>query len=319
MLRTILAAISGSLLVGFATAAPVPKPSPPDTFLVDHIGLHLLRADGKEKKIVEGSSNIGALSPDGQWLASVEYDREKQWSNLIVARHSTPGDPVTIPLLFGEVGNGCGIVWSADGKRILIGENGPGKDGKLKYAFRILGLESKTLTELELPPDCWVTGWSPDGKRFLAYLSIDNTTRIGWIAADGTGKPEFITAADEVAYDGRLSADGKRLLCLIGPPKATPGQMRLTSIDLKTQRRVVIDEPGITHGYSWSPDGTMVAYTWQCPPGERGEATDRETLLITCTAEGKDRKIVTSRKQKLTSAKDRPEAIVFFFRVVDWR
>jgi hypothetical protein len=63
----------------------------------------------------------------------------------------------------------------------------------------------------------------------------------------------------------------------------------------------------------------MVAYTWQRPLADPDKAVERETLLITCTAEGASRKTVTSRKYEVPANSTGRAGVVYFFTVVDWR
>ena len=122
--------------------------------------------------------------------------------------------------------------------------------------------------------------------------------RIAWLNADGTGKPEFISPERETGYCGRLSPSGQQVLYQGGPEpgKGERGRVRLYVMDLATKKRTAVDEPGETHGYCWSPNGLKVAYTWQVSLEKPAEVAERETLLITCDVNGRNRKTVTSRK-----------------------
>src|SRR5439155_24985720 len=145
----------------------------------------------------------------------------------------------------------------------------------------------------------WVNGWSADGRRFLTTVqTVENSPRIAWLNADGTGGPEFLSPDGEIAYGGRLSPDGRRLLYVAGPqpPKGQRARVRLYAMDLASKKRSAVDEPGETYGYCWSRDGSRIGYTWQRTLAKPEEVPERETLLITCSAAGGDRKTVTSRK-----------------------
>jgi Tol biopolymer transport system component len=324
MLRATAAALAGLLVLAPAGAAPQAKPVAPRTFLVEESGeLRLLGPDGTETERLDPPSTNAALSPDGRWLAGVEFDRDRSRCALVLRPRGRAGDPVTVPLLWDRPGRSGSLpVWAADGARLLVGENQPGPGGRPEYAHRVYDLAAKALTDLKLPAGCWVTGWSPDGKRLLATVAPgDGSSRLAWVAAGGGGEPEFLTPADEIAYDGRLSPDGKRVLCLIGPKsakgkKGKADRPRLTVIELATGQRVEVDQPGYPHGHCWSPDGSRVAYTWQRPlvvPTHK-----RETLLITCTADGKDRKVVASRRHTLPPDSTELGTMVYFFTVVAW-
>jgi Tol biopolymer transport system component len=319
MVRIIAVLFALATLLASASAAPVPQPK---TFLVEDGGLAFIGSDGKEKERLDPQAGNGALSPDGQWLAYVAFDADSNRTKLVIRPRGRQGEPVTVPLVWDAVGTGCLPVWAADSKRVLIGENRSGKNGALEYAYRVYELATKKLTELKLPNGHWVTGWSSDGKRFVTTAQGgDDAIRIALLNADGADKPEFITPAAEVAFGARLSPDGRRVLFQAGPraAKGEPTRMRLYAMDLKTKKRTAVDEPGETHGYCWSPDGSKVAYTWQRSLDNPAEVAGRETVLITCDADGKNRKTLTNRKYEVPENSSGRSGVVIFFEVRDWR
>jgi Tol biopolymer transport system component len=313
----LLAALLVIAAAAAAAAAPVPRRATAEVFLAQSPpGLALLDADGEEKVRLSEAGTNGALSPDGRWLACVEFDHAADRCNLVLRpRPGKAGEPVTVPLVWGQVGTtGCLPVWSADGRRLLIGEERTGRE----YVHRVYERATGKLTLLKLPQDCWVSDWSPDGKRFLATSRAGGSPRLVWINADGTGEPEFLTPKGEVVYGPRLSPDGRRVLYqgAPDPPKGRRGWVRLYVMDLATRKRTAVDEPGEIHGYCWSPDGSRVAYTWQRSLEKPAEVAERETLLITCNRDGTDRKTVTRRTYK---PKQPGTGVVYFFWVLDWR
>jgi RNA polymerase sigma factor (sigma-70 family) len=302
-------------------AAPTPRQKPPETFLVQNPGLVWLGADGQEKERLVPSATNGALSPHGRWLAGVEFDKNPARVKVVLRPRGRKAEPVTVPLVWDVPGisSGCQLVWAADSRRLIIGENRRGQDGALEYTYRTYELATKKTTELKLPAGHWVAGWSRDGKRLLTTAGLaDDTLRIAWVNADATGRPEFLTSETETAYDPRLSPDGRRMLYLAAPRAAAGrrSQARLYVMDLASRKRMVVDEPGETHGYCWSPDGIRVAYTWQRSLARPKDAVERETFLITCDRDGRNRKTVTSRKYKPVNP---GSGVVLFFWVLDWR
>ena len=101
--------------------------------------------------------------------------------------------------------------------------------------------------------------------------------------------------------------------------KDDASQARLCVIDLESQKRTTVDEPGETHGYCWSADGSRIAYTWQRPLKKPAEVALRETLLITCNRDGSERKTVTSRKYEVPQNSSGRNGMVIFFQVFDWK
>jgi Tol biopolymer transport system component len=263
------------------------------------------------KERLSPSTSHDSPSPDGRWLAGVELAQPPARGRLVLRRRSE-GKSLTFPLLWGVPGtSGCWLVWAPDSRRLLVAENGLGKDLKHRDAYRVYDLAAGKFTELQLPQGTWVSAWSADGKRLLTTLRTDGTgARVAWLNADGTGKPEYLTPEGEDAWGAVLSPDRRRVLFKAGGPG------RLYAMELSSRKRTLLDEPGETCGYCWSPDGTRVAYTWQRPLDKRGGTGERETFLITCDPDGRDRKTVTSRKYTPPEA---GTGVVFFFTVHEWR
>jgi hypothetical protein len=316
----VILVLTAALSVAYAAPAPVPQPAPV-AFLVQNPGLVFLGPDGREKERLDPYATNGAVSPNGRWLACVEFDTNPVHSKLVLRPRGRPDEPVSVESVIPTVGEGGTLVWSPDSRRLLIGENRAGKNGALEYSYHVYEPATKKFTELSLPYGHWVTGWSADGRRFLTTVRVEGDVRIAWLNADGTGNPDFRTPEDEFAYDARLSHDGRRMLYLAGPKNRNGGrsQVRLYVMDLESKVRVAVDEPGETHGYCWSPDGFQIAYTWQRSLDKASDVPDRETMLITCDRGGGNRKTITSRKYRVPENSSGKDGIVHFFCVVDWR
>jgi WD40-like Beta Propeller Repeat len=316
-----------------APGAPLPKAKEePAQFLIrdlfeertgaglpfTRIRLAILGADGKELELIEPPALSGKLSPDSRWLAAMEFDGDRGRMQLFLRPRRGKVEPVRIPLTWDvPAQSGTATIWSADSRQLLVGENRAGLRGALEYSYRVHDVAAGKATPVSVPEGHWVTDWSADGKTFITtFRTADNSPRVARVAADGTGKAEFLSPEDEVAYDAKLSPDGKKIAYLGGPrpPKGKPAEVRLTVMDLATKARTVVDEPGHTHGHCWSPTGSRLAYTWQRAP-DKSEDAEEETILVTCDPVGRDRKTVTRRSQV------RPKNIgaTFDFWVVDWR
>ena len=323
MLGLTTASLALALLVS-APARPESDRAPRGTFLVweGAKGLGFLAATGEEKERLTPRSLIGAFSPDGDWLAVTQLDPGATQGRLVIQLRSKPTEHARVPLLWGTTGTSCSLVWAADSKRLLIGEEHRNQNGDQERTFRVYDLMGKSLSEMKLPREAWITGWSADGKRLLATVSAaDGNARIAWINVDGTSEPEYITSENEIAYRGQLSPHGSRIICMIGPRQANGerGRFRLNVIDLATRKRTIVDEEGHTSGHCWSEDGKQIAYTWQPPYEKPAEVSTRETRLITCDADGTNRKTVTSRKYELPENSDGRGGIINFFEVRGWR
>lgn len=313
-------------LVAFVGAAPVrpnpvDKPAPADLFVVAFSSqLTLLGPDGKVKDSFGKHCIRGSFTPDRRQIATIEFfgDPGAMRGKVVIRPYGRSDEGDSIPLVFGTPArSGAWLFWSGDGKRLLICESDYGFR-PAKFSYRVYEPATKKLTELKLPDGFIVTDWSADGKRFLGSpYDAEGGLRLAFIDAAG-GKPEFIID-DAIALRGRLSPDGKRVLCMVAP-KGKPGESRLTVIDPETKKRTVVDELGHTEGHCWSPDGSRIAYTWQPPLGEPQEPDVRETLLLTCRPDGTDRKTIASRKLEVKKdEKGRRGPMTFFFSIMEWR
>jgi WD40 repeat protein len=308
------------LLLASSSLADENRPSSTAFFVIDK-GTALLGPEGEEiERLSDVTYGAGALSPDGKWIVFSEARKEepsdKEIGEMLIQSRRHPDERTTVPLVWGSTGSSFLPLWSADSRRILICEQG-WRDKMRESAYRIYDLTAKELTELELPAKWWPSDWSPDGKRLLTSLE---TGHVAGVNIDGTGEPEIITRELEVVHGARLSPDGKRILCLAGlrrPNERRP--LRLTVIDLVTKKGKRIDEPGETHGFCWSPDGSRIAYTWQPTLKNPEDVAIRETFLITCDPDGGDRKTVTSRKREISANSSGRGGTVIFFQALAWR
>ena len=292
-------------------------PPAPEHLLVHEGGLAFLTPDGLEAEKLGPDFTNGSLSPDGRFLACFEYKRDLEQSQLTLRPRDGKSPAVHVPEVSVGAEAVCLLVWSPDGTRLLVGEDRSPMRGKRIYRFRVCDVRSKKLAELKLPEGHWPTGWSKDGKRLLSSLYEGAASRIAWVNADGSGEPEFLSPEDEIAVHPRLSPTGGKVLYKTLPGiDEDGGKPQLYVLDLTTKKRQVVNDPGEVNGYCWSPDGTRLAYTWQRSLKKREEAPERETLLITCDADGKDRKTLARRKFKPVSPR---AAVAVFFEVVDWR
>lgn len=301
------------LVAAGATAAPTPgekKAYGGGEFIVNEGGLVLLRPDGREKARFHPPVRNVALSPDGTTLARLESVGGGN-SRLILQPWGGRAEKVSVPEVQIALGEDFWPVWSPYGRRLLACEV-HARSGTLEFRFRVYDVATKKLTDVAIPDGHRVIDWSKDGKRFLSTHWAGDTARLCWLPADGKGEPEYVTPEGESAWGGMLSPDGRRVLF----QTRQEDQTHLVVMDLKTKKRVTLDEPGATHGYCWSKDGSAVAFTWQKTPVKGEENAERTTWLITCDADGRNMKKVTSRKR--TPVKPGLH-VAIFFEVIGWR
>jgi Tol biopolymer transport system component len=327
MLYLKLLLLASPMLLTLASGAAKANGDDAGTFLVTDRGYALLGPDGDEKdRLGAIVTAAGALSPDGQWVAFSNTEPNPSPGHgrgtLVIQSRAHAEKRMTVPLIWGSTGSSFLPIWSYDSSRIIICEQGWNADGSHGSAYRVYNLSTKSLSDLKMPSECWVSDWSADGKRLLTDVRRDgDPVRVAWVNVDSSGSLDFVTGKDEVAARARLSPNGERILCMAGP-KPLGGERsrtRLTVIDLATKKQTVVDEPGETNGYCWSPDGSRIAYTWQRSLDKPSEVSVRETVLITCNVDGTNRKTVTRRKYEVPKTSSGRSGVVFFFNVLDWR
>jgi hypothetical protein len=321
-------AILGCFLASSVAAPPPLKVDSPAAFLCqDHTRLEkgkygtvILDEKGNIIKYLEPYALSGVRSPDGRQLACVEVDDEADPNSfsalrLVIRSLAAKEDPIFLPLKLGQSGSSSLFVWSASCRRLLVQESRNDRRRGREDFFRMYDLDAKKFTDLTLPVDYYVTGWSVDDAKLLA-TSPDN--RICWLNADGKGKPDYQTPDTEVSFGATLSSDDKWILFQNGPipPKGERSVVRLTAMELATKKRYILDDPGETWGHCWSRDNTRVAFTWQKATPKGMTATEFETILFTCDRDGKNRTRVTSRTSK---QKEPVAGPLIGFEVHDWR
>lgn len=314
MLRLVASLIAHAALLALASAEE-PDHSPPTVFLVKDIGMSILQQNGEELYRIGASSNVGALSPDGQFLAHFEVFADGTNPQIVIRPPNHPEPRTTIRPIWGTTGTSCQFVWAPNVQFVLISEAGPSNVGR---AHRIYNLANRTLVEVTLPDEYWVTDWGRDGRFLADTRGNHDSFRIAWVSDDGARDPEFITSEDEIAGRAKLSPDGRRILCLVRD-RGEGTQMRLTVIDLQTMERTIVDEPGMTSGHCWSPDGSKIAYTWQPLLDNPADVAQRETMLLSCAPDGSGRTTITTRTKHVSANSSGRSGHVIFFRVLDWR
>jgi sugar lactone lactonase YvrE len=315
--------IAAGFILAFSSAgnaAPVPAHTSAEPFLVQEAekGIAFLNAEGEEVHRLGGYASNGAFSPNRRMLACLEFDRSVGKMKLVIRPQDQAASAFSMPLAFGQVGGSSALAWSPNSSRLLVSETGFSRAGAVNYSHRSYNLATKEFSDLKLPQGALVTGWSTDGKRYLASVGKDaKTQRLAWINADGLDKLEFITDENEIATGGKLSRDGQKLLFQSTPTpgKGETARTRLYVLDLASGKRFAIDEPGEVSGYCWSPDGSRVAYTWQQSLDRPKESPLREIVLYTADPDGKNRKAVGRRILDVGANNN----VVNFFTVLDWR
>ncbi|HEX4610033.1 MAG TPA: hypothetical protein VH092_17705, partial [Urbifossiella sp.] len=287
----------------------------PNRILITKNGrLMLIDPDGKNASPVttDGESpRSGRLSPDGRTVAYVAH--------LMDVPPAPEGIRQIEQRLFVRRADGTGaatdlgvaaesFAWSADGSRIATTDFVK-RGGELTAVHKLVDVAVKTAADLPVPADHILTDWSRDGRFFLTQQfrpsdpeGVLPTIRIRLLNRDGTDD-KLTNAATRLLLNGRLSPDGRRVLCeqarLPPDPTGKWPPRRPVVLDLVTGVVTSLaDFPpnGEMFGFCWSPDGRRVAFAWH-PAGDIDPTLPPlESSLVVCDADGRNSATVATAK-----------------------
>jgi Tol biopolymer transport system component len=319
---------------------PAPKPAGPGRLLVWKETKYVFIApEGKEDGTLDQHPEDRiilvqpVLSPDGKRVAFAANENPQTDNEGNLRRHlyyrdvdgKTDGVKVEVnPLM---------VAWDTDGKALIVTEAVPFKEVK-DSGFPIWRVDAATKekTRLDLPKHAIVAAVMPDGKTFVAALGDFQAEKMCLALISRDGKE--VTKLRELRTEGpnpRPSPDGTKILFEDFDPdekpvKDMPPLQRLYVYDLKTKKAMRLEEVpqnALLMGYSWSPDGKRIAYTWkQVQPGVPLVAntdnmndpklnTETESHLVVCDANGKNPKTLLSMKSQFAPG--------ITIGAVDWR
>ncbi len=316
--------------------APVPKEMPPKNGLLALWGKGrpvLLRPDGTHYRDLwhddyDAAEGCVAVSPDGKRVAVLaQQSAEALGGPYFVTIHKLyirgideKGPGVLMPSE-GLTFRGR-LVWSPDGKR-LYGDAGP-TPAEMRKAVAagkappfgrdravVFDVATRKRSDVPVPAGEHLLGERPDGRLLVTSSPMAAkgggwVFRWSWLSPDGKESSPFDLGADQrMTANDHLSADGRRLLSVLGDPEARHGRLMVS--DLVTKKQTVLPLAGlpakdfVIERARWSPDGKKIAFYhlpvtevpgepwWRWPRG--GAAT-----LCVCDADGKNLKVVLKTK-----------------------
>jgi Tol biopolymer transport system component len=203
------------------------------------------------------------LSPDGQWLGGTD------WMNGdVVLRHVSTGEIRRLV----PVGDKSQKSWgespllSPDEKQVAYwwcDSGDPDACGQLRVMPNEPGAKPRVLIGAsgEYKGGAYPFAWSPDGKRILAILGIDDpqSKRIAWISATDGSVHVIKQIEAPKGFTYRLSPDGRYIAYSAPCRKDRPETcVYVLSTDGATQTELVRGETN--QGPVWTPDGSHILF-----------------------------------------------------------
>jgi RNA polymerase sigma factor (sigma-70 family) len=281
--------------------------STPDA-IADPRGVASIRMGEKKEKLLfksldllNGFEDCFRISPDGKKAAYRVHQRTADGPKYAIhIRNLDPaGDPVDMEV------DGQEVCWSPDNTQIAVSR---GRSGNV-----MVDVKTKKQTQIKLPEGHHVTDWSPDGAWFLVQVETDKGK---WQLArmkKADSEIQKLAGTEGVVWGGRISPDGKRVLFDRMAEKKV-SNLWVVSLEDGKMRQVTQEENGLIRGYSWSPSGKRIAYTWvRFDPDSPKNPFEQETeaFLTVNDLDGKNPIVLLSEKTGGISA--------VHFTFWDWR
>ena len=282
-----------------AAQPTAPKPAGPGRILYSQDGtLYVTDPAGKNERRIDlppGAGGTAVPSPDVRSLA-YWTQTENDPGRAVLCLRALDGQGNEARFKLPEKIGFVLYCWSPDGTEVHVNTGTPGLTGVQHLRVDV---KARKMTPLNVLKTHLVTDYSRDGKYFL-------TTEVGngaeWqpkslhlMNRDGT-EHLALTGPRDMAMGGRLSPDGKRVLCL--------NEGRLSVLDVGKPESLTpvqgIPEKAEVVGLAWSPDGKRIAYTIGTSRFlEPEELKKLESRLVIADPDGKNAKVLRSVKGEL--------------------
>ncbi len=214
-----------------------------------HPELWMMNWDGSDPRQLTKHGSIAlspAWSPDGRHLVFTSYLRGTPALYLL-----TPSEGY-LKLLWDGGGVNSSAAFSPDGKTIAFASS---VDGNVDiWAIPVAGGQARRLTTakaIDTQP-CW----APNGRQIAFTSTRSGSPQIYLMDADGTNVRR-LTFGGSFHDEATFSSDGMRIVCTT----KVRGRFQLATIDIGDGARTVIPGPGSNENPTFSPDGSMIAFT----------------------------------------------------------
>jgi RNA polymerase sigma factor (sigma-70 family) len=255
--------------------------------------------DGANERRIElppDGGNGAVLSPDGRslaWWTEAGDDPGRVALCVRALDGKGPGTRIDLPTKFKDGQGFIMFCWSPTGRELYVNTGTPGTKGVTHLRVDVTAKTAVPLTGLT---EHLITDVSRDGKQVL-------TTRVGdgaeWMpnglylmSLDGTGQ-KSLTGPNDAAMGGKLSPDGKRVLC------RSNNRLAVLDVDKPGSLTPVAGVPEKTEviEFTWSPDSRRIVYT--TGSFNPADVQNMESRLIVADPDGKNAKQLRSVKGEL--------------------
>jgi Tol biopolymer transport system component len=192
----------------------------------DVIWLAAAAAPQSQTKMAEvqhasGEGISASLSPDGKRIAYLALAAAGGDSTLDAQAWLLDMDGAKPRLLASSLDGGSKLIWSPDGRSIVVRRNGP--QAQFGQAVSLLKVDVSDGSETPLMQaddvlELFPVGYSLDGASLYFAQTTLRGTHIGVVAAAGGTPRLLVQASDQWARDWHLSPDGTRVVFLAGQP-----------------------------------------------------------------------------------------------------
>jgi Tol biopolymer transport system component len=171
-------------------------------------GIWIMTSDGTGREwLCEGGRP--RWSPDGDKLAYI--GKHEGFESIYLLDTISLQQQRLLPRRYDEI---LGLTWSPDGERLALigyrgGRRGSGGKGELAIVKAAAEQEPEVRFQGEIG---WNPDWSPDGKRLVFWMRVNDLERLHVLDVEGASPPELLPGqSTDRNSDATWSPDGKRL------------------------------------------------------------------------------------------------------------
>ena len=179
------------------------------------------RTKVSEVQHASGEGISASLSPDGKRIAYLALAAAGGDSTQDAQAWLLDMDGAKPRLLASSLDGGSKLIWSPDGRSIVVRRNGPQAQFGQAVSLLKVNVSDGSETPLMQADDAlelFPMGYSPDGASLYFAQTTLSGTHIGVVAAAGGTPRLLVQASDQWARDWHLSPDGTRVVFLAGQP-----------------------------------------------------------------------------------------------------